>query len=463
MLRRARVDEDGARGREPADGVVGDVLVARRRPRDARPGRWRLSSRARRRPHDRPAHPRPARDAGVRGERGRAPPARRRPARAARARRGRRRGAGARAPRRARQAAAARARRAPARPRHARSWSCRRSPPRTSTTATRPAPASSPASGACRGREVVVVANDATVKGGTYYPMTVKKHLRAQEIALQNRLPCVYLVDSGGAFLPLQDEVFPDREHFGRIFFNQATMSAAGHPADRGGDGLLHGGRRVRAGDERRDRDRARAGHDLPRRPAAREGGDRRGGDRRGARRRRAARRARRASSTTSPATTSTRCAIVRSIVATLGAARAARRGSARRSSRRRSTPTTLYGAVADRHAHALRPARDHRPDRRRQPPARVQGASTARRSSAASPTSTATRSAWSPTTGSSSRESALKAAHFIELCDQRASAAAVPAEHHRLHGRARVRGRRHREGRREDGRRRVHARACRS
>jgi 3-methylcrotonyl-CoA carboxylase beta subunit len=80
--------------------------------------------------------------------------------------------------------------------------------------------------GRVSGRECVVVANDATVKGGTYYPMTVKKHLRAQEIALQNRLPCIYLVDSGGAFLPRQDEVFPDREHFGRIFFNQATMSA---------------------------------------------------------------------------------------------------------------------------------------------------------------------------------------------------------------------------------------------
>ncbi len=84
--------------------------------------------------------------------------------------------------------------------------------------------------GAVSGRECVIVANDATVKGGTYYPMTVKKHLRAQEIALQNRLPCIYLVDSGGAFLPRQDEVFPDREHFGRIFFNQATMSAAGIP-----------------------------------------------------------------------------------------------------------------------------------------------------------------------------------------------------------------------------------------
>jgi 3-methylcrotonyl-CoA carboxylase beta subunit len=82
--------------------------------------------------------------------------------------------------------------------------------------------------GRVAGREVVVIANDATVKGGTYYPMTVKKHLRAQEVALDNRLPCVYLVDSGGAFLPLQDEVFPDRDHFGRIFYNQAAMSARG-------------------------------------------------------------------------------------------------------------------------------------------------------------------------------------------------------------------------------------------
>jgi acetyl-CoA carboxylase carboxyltransferase component len=84
--------------------------------------------------------------------------------------------------------------------------------------------------GVVEGRECVVVANDATVKGGTYYPLTVKKHLRAQEVAEQNRLPCLYLVDSGGAFLPMQDEVFPDRDHFGRIFFNQASMSAAGIP-----------------------------------------------------------------------------------------------------------------------------------------------------------------------------------------------------------------------------------------
>ncbi len=84
--------------------------------------------------------------------------------------------------------------------------------------------------GRVSGVDTVIVANDATVKGGTYYPMTVKKHLRAQEIALQNRLPCIYLVDSGGAFLPLQDEVFPDRDHFGRIFYNQARMSAQGIP-----------------------------------------------------------------------------------------------------------------------------------------------------------------------------------------------------------------------------------------
>jgi 3-methylcrotonyl-CoA carboxylase beta subunit len=84
--------------------------------------------------------------------------------------------------------------------------------------------------GRVAGRECVIVANDATVKGGTYYPVTVKKHLRAQEVALDNRLPCLYLVDSGGAFLPRQDEVFPDREHFGRIFYNQATLSARGIP-----------------------------------------------------------------------------------------------------------------------------------------------------------------------------------------------------------------------------------------
>ncbi|MCU1523306.1 MAG: methylcrotonoyl-CoA carboxylase, partial [Microbacteriaceae bacterium] len=84
--------------------------------------------------------------------------------------------------------------------------------------------------GLVHGRPVLVISNDATVKGGTYFPLTVKKHLRAQEIALENRLPCIYLVDSGGAYLPMQDEVFPDRDHFGRIFYNQARMSAVKIP-----------------------------------------------------------------------------------------------------------------------------------------------------------------------------------------------------------------------------------------
>lgn len=101
-----------------------------------------------------------------------------------------------------------------------------------SSPGTSPMPSAGVVTGIGRvsGREVVVVANDATVKGGTYYPLTVKKHLRAQTVAADNHLPCVYLVDSGGAFLPMQDEVFPDREHFGRIFFNQANLSARGIP-----------------------------------------------------------------------------------------------------------------------------------------------------------------------------------------------------------------------------------------
>src|SRR3954471_21925385 len=84
--------------------------------------------------------------------------------------------------------------------------------------------------GRISGRECVIVANDATIKGGTYYPLTVKKHLRAQDVARQNNLPCVYMVDSGGAFLPMQDEIFPDERHFGRIFYNQAQMSSQGIP-----------------------------------------------------------------------------------------------------------------------------------------------------------------------------------------------------------------------------------------
>ena len=141
--------------------------------------------------------------------------------------------------------------------------------------------------GRVEGIDTVIVANDATVKGGTYYPMTVKKHLRAQEIALENGLPCLYLVDSGGAFLPLQDEVFPDRDHFGRIFFNQAQLSARRIPQVALVMGsCTAGGAYVPAmSDETVIVQWHR--NDLPGRPAAREGGDRRGGDGRGARRRR--------------------------------------------------------------------------------------------------------------------------------------------------------------------------------
>ena len=134
--------------------------------------------------------------------------------------------------------------------------------------------------GRVSGRECVIVCNDATIKGGTYYPMTVKKHLRAQEIARENRLPCIYLVDSGGANLPHHTEVFPDREHFGRIFYNQATLSVARHPADRRRHGLVHGRRRIRAGHVGRVHHRAPPGHHLPRRPAAGEGRNRRDGER---------------------------------------------------------------------------------------------------------------------------------------------------------------------------------------
>lgn len=129
--------------------------------------------------------------------------------------------------------------------------------------------------GRVSGRECVIVANDATVKGGTYYPMTVKKHLRAQEVALENRLPCLYLVDSGGAFLPMQDEVFPDREHFGRIFYNQARMSGAGVPQIAAVLGSCTAAWGVRPRDERRGRDRPEPGDDLPGRAAAGEGRDR--------------------------------------------------------------------------------------------------------------------------------------------------------------------------------------------
>ena len=135
------------------------------------------------------------------------------------------------------------------------------------------------------GRQVMIVCNDPTVKGGSYYPMTVKKHLRAQEIAQENRLPCIYLVDSGGANLPYQAEVFPDKDHFGRIFFNQAQMSSLGIPQIACVMGsCTAGGAYVPAMSDESVivRNREGAGHDLPRRAAAGEGRDGRGNQRRG-------------------------------------------------------------------------------------------------------------------------------------------------------------------------------------
>jgi 3-methylcrotonyl-CoA carboxylase beta subunit len=120
--------------------------------------------------------------------------------------------------------------------------------------------------GVVSGQLCMMIANDATVKGGTYFPITVKKHLRAQEIALENDLPCIYLVDSGGAYLPKQAEVFPDKFHFGRIFFNQATMS---------GLWKLYGGGRLRPEHVRRNRHCARQRYHFSGRSAVGQGGDR--------------------------------------------------------------------------------------------------------------------------------------------------------------------------------------------
>ena len=250
--------------------------------------------------------------------------------------------------------------------------------------------------GRIAGRECMVVANDPTVKGGTYYPLTVKKHLRAQEIARDNRLPCIYLVESGGAFLPAQDEVFPDRDHFGRIFYNQATLSALGIAQI----AVVHGsctagGAYVPAmSDENvivRNQGRVFLGG-----PPLVQGRDRRGHRRRVARRR--------------------GCALPR--VRGDRPLRRERHPRARHRAAHRGAPAparvdraaagaaraTLPGGGAVRRragepAQALRRARGHRAARRRLRVRGIQSSSTARRWCAASRTSTATRSASSPTT----------------------------------------------------------------
>ena len=254
--------------------------------------------------------------------------------------------------------------------------------------------------GRIEGREVVVAANDATVKGGTYYPMTVKKHLRAQEVALQNRLPCVYLVDSGGAFLPMQDEVFPDREHFGRIFFNQATMSAQGIPQIAAVMGsCTAGGAYVPAMSDETIivRDQGTiflGGPPLVKAATGQEvTAEELGGGALHAR----------TSGVVDHLAADDADALrtVRSIVATLPpAGRAWERAPVAPPA---VDPATLYGAVPPGQPHPVRPARGDRPRRRRQPLPRVQGRVRDHDRLPASPTSTATRSGSSPTRASCS------------------------------------------------------------
>ena len=255
--------------------------------------------------------------------------------------------------------------------------------------------------GRVAGREVMVVANDATVKGGTYFPITVKKHLRAQEIAEENRLPCVYLVDSGGAFLPLQAEVFPDREHFGRIFYNQARMSAKRIPQVAVVMGsCTAGGAYVPAMSDEAVIVKG-TGTIFLARPAAREGGDGRGGARPRSSAAATSTRASPASPTTSPTTTRTR---------SRSRARSSRRSAARRPCRptarsRRSRPTIPGRSTASSRGRCASPTTCARSSRASwtAPASRSSRRATARRSSAGSRACPDSSSASSPTTASSS------------------------------------------------------------
>jgi hypothetical protein len=295
----------------------------------------------------------------------------------------------------------------------------------------------------------MIVANDATVKGGTYYPMTVKKHLRAQEIALQNRLPCIYLVDSGGANLPNQDEVFPDRDHFGRIFFNQANMSAAGHPADRVVMGsCTAGGAYVPAMSDETIIVRNQGTIFLGGPPLVKaatgevvSAEDLGGADVH----------ARTSGVADHYAETTHALAIARasSPISTAGSSRtldAAARARARCYDPARST------ASSRRHAQALRRARGHRA-----------ASSTARSFDEFKPLyGTTLVTGFAHIWGIPGRHRRQQR-HPVQRVGAEGRAlhravrparhpAAVPAEHHRLHGRAQVRGRRHRQGRRQAG-----------
>ena len=309
-------------------------------------------------------------------------------------------------------------------------------------------------------RECLIIANDATVKGGTYFPITVKKHLRAQEVALQNNLPCVYLVDSGGAFLPLQAEVFPDREHFGRIFYNQAVMSAQEIPQISAVMGsCTAGGAYVPAmSDEAVIVEGHR--HDLPRRAAAGEGRDGRGSDGRGAGRRgRAHAHQRRRRSLRGRRRARHRHRAQHRREPALREERAADAHRAGRSAVRSEGAVRRHPA---RSAQAVRRARSHRPHRRRLEVPRVQGA--LRHDARDRLRAHLRLQGRHP---GEQRRALLRVGaqgHALHRAVQPAPhPARVPAEHHRLHGGQGVRARRHRQGRREDGARRRQRAASRS
>ena len=301
----------------------------------------------------------------------------------------------------------------------------------------------------------MIVANDATVKGGTYYPMTVKKHLRAQEIALQNHLPCIYLVDSGGAFLPRQDEVFPDREHFGRIFYNQANMSALGIPQVAVVMGsCTAGGAYVPAMSDETIIVKNQGTIFLGGPPLVKAATgevvtaeDLGGGD--------VHTRLSGVADHLAENDSHALLILARRIVASFNR-RKPETVTLEASEEPLYDPQEIYGVDPRRHAQALRRARSHRAHRRRLALRRVQGAlrhhAGDRLRAAARHAGGHHRQQRHPVQriGAEGRalHRAVRAARH---------AAAVPAEHHRLHGRAQVRERRHRQGRREDGHRGGH------
>ena len=309
--------------------------------------------------------------------------------------------------------------------------------------------------GVVEGQECVIVANDATVKGGTYFPITVKKHLRAQEIALQNRLPCVYLVDSGGANLPNQDDVFPDRDHFGRIFYNQAQMSAAGIPQIAAVLGsCTAGGAYVPAmADESiivRNQGTIFLGGPPLVKAATGEivsAEDLGGGDLHA-----------RTSGVADHLAENDAHAIgiARSIVRNLGG-------------RPKRPPFALHAPIPPRfdpaELDALIPADPRQPYDVREVIARLVDDSEFDEFKRLYGATLVTGFAriWGYPVGIVANngilfsESAQKGAHFIELCAQRGIPLDLPAKHHRLHGRPQIRGRRHRQGRRQTRHRRRH------